>query len=311
MRNSWRYLTARAIEVAIGLVLLIAGGLKAWEPLDFIRQIGDYQIITAPGLIKLTAWVMIIFEIALGTALIVGYRRRLAVPVAALLLLGFLVMLGWAWHTGSTEDCGCFGSWVKRTPAEAFTEDLVMLIVVGFGWSLHRHEERHRSSWRPVIVVLAVLAGLSVTILASNSARQSTDPLQRMKATTGQPNLFAGVEVSDLPLRLDAGPRVVVLLDTGCEHCQASVPELNRLYAELQSRDIPLVALCTNTPAEIAAFTSRFKAGFPLGRISSSNFTKLFERGRPPRLLVARDGELLKIWDGMVPPVAALEPLFK
>lgn len=304
MRESWRYLTSRTIEVVIGLVFLVAGGLKAWEPLDFMRQIGDYEILTAPLLIRIVAWIMIIAEIALGTALIVGYRRRWSVPIAALLLSGFLVTLGWAWYIGSTEDCGCFGSWVRRTPAEAFAEDLVMLATTGLAWWLHRHESGQTSRWRPGIVALAAIVGLSVTAFASNSARQSEDPLQRMKASVRQPDLFAGIEVEGLPVTVNEGRRVVALIDTGCEHCQASVPELNRLHGELETLDIPLVALCSNSPDEIGKFIDKFKASFPLGHVSSDNFRKLFERGKPPRLLVVNDGGLLKIWDGVVPQLS-------
>ncbi|MFN6202530.1 MAG: MauE/DoxX family redox-associated membrane protein [Acidobacteriota bacterium] len=310
MSKNWRFLTARLIETIIGLVFLIAGGLKAWEPLDFVRQIGDYQILTAPLLIKLVAWVMIVVEIALGTALIIGYRRRWAVPFAAILLCAFLGLLGWAWFTGSTADCGCFGSWVKRTPAEAFAEDLAMLMVTGLAWGLHRLETDSLAPWRAATVALSIFIGLSVTVYASNSPRQSDDPLQRLNASANQPRVLGGLVVQDLSLRVDEGRRVVALIDTGCEHCQASVPELNRLHRELQSRQIPLVVLCSNSSAEVVNFREKFKAEFPMGRISYNDFRQLFERGQPPRLLLVAEGGLLKIFDGVVPPTNEVEAIF-
>ena len=309
MQSKWRARTARIIEIIIGLVFLIAGGLKAYEPLDFIRQIGDYQLLTAPGLIKLVAWSMIAVEIALGTALIVGYRRRVSVPLAALVLGGFLVTLGWAWHVGETEDCGCFGSWVKRTPAEAFMEDVFMLGAICLAWWLHRHEEVGVSRWRPATVLLSALIGLSVTAMASNSARQSDDPMQRMKAQATLPNLFANVNVEGVPIDVTAGTRVIALIDTGCSHCQASVPELNRLSEELKQTNTPLVALCSNRPEEVEVFVAKYKAEFPMGRVSYDDFTRLFERGKPPRLLLIRDGALLRIWAGVVPPLGEVQPL--
>ncbi|MFM8392325.1 MAG: MauE/DoxX family redox-associated membrane protein [Acidobacteriota bacterium] len=311
MRENWRFLTARMIEVVIGLVFLIAGALKAWEPLDFMRQIGDYQILTASLPIKLVAWVMIVVEIALGTALLIGYRRRWTLPLAAVLLFGFLITLGWAWYSGSTADCGCFGSWVKRTPAEAFAEDLAMLFATALAWWLQRPETAPLSRWRAATVLLSILTGLSVTVYASNSARQSEDPLQRMRAATSQPNLFAGVVVEDLSLRIDEGERVVALIDTGCEHCQASVPELNRLHRELAALQIPLITLCSNSPDDITKFRDKFNAEFPMGRISYDNFRHLFERGKPPRLLVVEGGGLRKIFDGVVPPTNEIEAIFK
>lgn len=307
MNDRWRFITARTIEILIGAVFLAAGGLKAWEPIDFVRQIGDYQILTNLMVVKLTAWLLIVIEISLGTALIVGYQRRWSVPVASLMLLTFLVTLGWAWYNGSTANCGCFGSWIERTPAEAFTEDLVMLIATGFAWWLHRLESTPLARWKPVTVAASTLLAITLTTYAGNSARQSDDPIERMRAASTAPRLLAGLKVEGLHDSLDQGQRIVVLLDTGCEHCQASVPELNRLNGQLQTLNLPLVALCSNQPDEIAGFVSRFGAEFPLGKISSDDFRRLFERGRPPRLLLFKDGELLRVWDGVVPPLTEVQ----
>ena len=72
----WRHLVARGLEILIGGILLLAGLLKAWEPLGFVTQITEYKIITAPGVVKALAWTMIAIECGIGTALIVGFRRR-------------------------------------------------------------------------------------------------------------------------------------------------------------------------------------------------------------------------------------------
>ncbi len=302
MRTGWQDLITRGIEILIGLVFLTAGGLKAYEPLDFIRQIGDYGIVTQPQLVRLIAWVMILVEVGLGTAMVVGFRRRISVPLAMLMLIGFIVMLGWAWQSGATEDCGCFGSWVKRTPAEAFTEDLLMLGATSLAWWLRRHHiEVETGRWRAAAVALSLLIGISVTTFASNSARQSSDPIERMKAQASPPNILEGVTVEGIDSDLRTGTRVLALIDTGCNHCQESVPELNRLAGELRPREIPLVALCSNKADEVALFIDKFNASFPLGRITPEQFTRLFERGKPPRLLLIHDGLLRRIWDGTVP----------
>ena len=39
--ENYRGLSARIIEIIIGAILLLAGLLKAYQPLDFIQQIGD------------------------------------------------------------------------------------------------------------------------------------------------------------------------------------------------------------------------------------------------------------------------------
>lgn len=298
--TDWRLIIARILETIIGVILLLAGLLKAWAPMDFNQQISDYKIITHPALVTVIAWVMIVVECALGTALIVGYKRRIAVPAAIVLVLLFLAAVGWAWVTGATEDCGCFGSWVKRTPAEAFLEDAGMLIAIVGAWLLSRHQPLRFARWRLVAVMASILIGISVTALASNSARQSADPIVRLQAQSSGKRQFAGLAVSGLDFDLQRGKYLVMLMDTGCTHCQQSIPEVNRLVS-LSSSGFRIVALCSNSDKEIDWFKGKFKAEFPIGRVSYDDFMRLFERGKTPRLMLIQDASVLKIWDGVVP----------
>jgi len=304
----WRVWSARLIEVVIGVVLLAAGLVKAYQPLDFIQQITDYRIVTAPTPVKIIAWLMIAVECALGAALVAGYQRRIVLPATLILFLMFLAALGWAWHTGATTDCGCFGSWVKRTPAQAFLEDLLLLSAVVAAWILGRPEPAKHRPWRLGAVAIAVITGLAITALASHSQRQSSDPVLRLQAQAPQQSPFKTVAVSDLPQDVRQGYYLVALIDTGCEHCQASVPELNQLSSHHESLP-PLAALCSNEAAEVVKFHEKFSTQFPIGRISHDDFLRLFERGKPPRIFLLRNGAVIKIWDGMVPPETEIKSL--
>lgn len=299
---------ARGLESLIGAVLLLAGFLKAYEPNTFIQQIGEYEILTNLALIKTLAWTLIAVECALGAALIVGLRRRWAVPAATGLLVMFIGAVGWAWATGATENCGCFGSWAKRTPAQAMTEDVLMLAAIVGAWFLYRAEPARFRRFRLVTVVAVLLAGVTLTVIASNSVRQSVDPLARLQAQSRQPSPFAGLAVEGLPLKLEEETRLIALIDTGCTHCQASVPALNQVATQ-PDKFPPLVALCSNSAQEVEGFQQKFDAKFPLGRISYQDFTRLFERGKPPRIFLLRTGAVLKIWDGQIPNEAEITTL--
>lgn len=305
---NWRIAIARLFEFVIGAILLLAGSLKAYEPNSFIQQIGEYEILTNPALIKALAWTLIAVECALGAALIVGLRRRWAVPAAAALLLMFIGAVGWAWVTGATENCGCFGSWAKRTPALAMTEDVLMLAAIISAWLLYRDEPARFRRFRLGEVAAALLAGVVMTVIASNSVRQSADPLARLQAQTRQPSPFDNLAVEGLPLKLEEGSRLVALIDTGCAHCQASVPALNQVATQ-SDKFPPLVALCTNSAQEIESFQQKFDAKFPVGRISYQDFTRLFERGKPPRVFLLRQSAVVKIWDGQIPNEAEVAAL--
>lgn len=303
-----RTYSARGLEILIGAVLLLAGLLKAYEPNTFIQQIGEYEILKNPALIKTLAWTLIAVECVLGTGLIVGLRRRWAISAATVLLLIFIGAVGWAWATGATENCGCFGSWAKRTPAQAMTEDVLMLAAIVGAWLLYRGEPARFRRLRLGAVAAALLAGVTMTVIASNSERQSADPLARLQSQTRQPSPFAGLSVEGLLLKLEEGNRLVALIDTGCPHCQASVPALNQVAAQADEFP-PLVALCSNSVQEVEGFQQKFDAKFPLGRISYQDFTRLFERGKPPRIFLLRHNAVLKIWDGQIPNEAEITAL--
>ncbi len=302
----WRHLVARGLEALIGGILLLAGLLKAWEPLGFVQQITEYKIITAPGVVKALAWLMIAIECGLGMALIVGFRRRITVPLAGVLFVFFLSTIGWAWVSGATEDCGCFGSWVKRTPAQAFVEDLLMLAALGVAWFLHRREAGNYHRLRLGLVSTAVLVGLAVTGWSSQSARQSSDPVVRLQAQAQSP--FSNLTVALVPVDLSKGTHLVILLDTGCSHCQASVPGFNQLMVQSQNAP-PLTALCSNFEEEVKMFRKTYQPGFPLGIVARPDFMKLLDGGGTPRTVLVKDGFILHVWDGDVPTVAQLEQL--
>lgn len=308
--EGYRGLGARAIEIVIGAILLLAGILKAWQPLDFIQQIADYKIVSAPLPIKIAAWAMIAVECGLGMALIAGYRRKWTLPATAALLVAFLVLLGWAWHTGATEDCGCFGSWLKRTPAEAFAEDFVMLLAIGSAWYLSRHEPVRFRSARIALVNAAVVASLALTGMSSTSERQSSDPTVRLKSQGGGVNIIQGVDIQGIAENTAAGWKTLVLMDTGCTHCQQSVPALNDLGSTISGYS-PLIALCSNSEAEVEMFRNKYGSRFPIGRVKYDDFMRLFERGKTPRIILLYDGSPVKIWDGAVPAREEIDSILK
>jgi hypothetical protein len=157
-------------------------------------------------------------------------------------------------------------------------------------------------------VAVAILLGITLTGFASRSSRQSSDPLVRLQAQNQQQSPFAKLNIEGAALDVMKGPRLISLIDTGCTHCRESVPALNQLAAQ-SSGFAPLLALCSNKPEEVAAFKEQFKAGLPIGRISYQDFTRLFERGKPPRILLVQTGAITKIWDGVVPAADEVKAL--
>src|SRR4051812_41007920 len=117
----------------LGCVLLFAVWAKMIDPGAFATQIqteGLDFLIPAQGV----ALIALALEAGLGLALLLGVRRKWVLIPATLLVAFFVSLTGRAWWLAAHglrdagESCGCFGNLVQRTPAQAFWQDLALLV---------------------------------------------------------------------------------------------------------------------------------------------------------------------------------------
>jgi len=106
-----------ALRLALGLVLLAAGVLKAHDgPTLTAISIADYRILPA-GLVAPFAIGLPYVEILLGGYLIAGLFTRTAAWVASFQFVVFAVAVGSLVVRHIHADCGCFGSGVSTPPS--------------------------------------------------------------------------------------------------------------------------------------------------------------------------------------------------
>ncbi|MBA3387658.1 MAG: DoxX family protein [Chthoniobacterales bacterium] len=106
----------------IGLVFIYAGVLKAWDPIEFTRDIQNFHILPWPLGVRL-AFYLPWLEVLCGLALLTGYLRGGAVAILTLLTIVFIGATIAAKVRGIDLACGCFGSATKNLP---FTWHLVI-----------------------------------------------------------------------------------------------------------------------------------------------------------------------------------------
>ncbi|OPY72505.1 MAG: Methylamine utilization protein MauE [Syntrophorhabdus sp. PtaU1.Bin002] len=131
--SRWPYLFVRIVLAAI---FIYAGSLKLVDPKAFARIISHYGLLPEP-LLPVVAIGLPIAEVFAGVALIFNLRPGLY-GVSVLVLL-FVVVLGYGVLTEMDIDCGCFGPEElagRRGLARAFYRDLALLgAVVFLHWS--------------------------------------------------------------------------------------------------------------------------------------------------------------------------------
>ena len=150
-------------RIGLGLVFLFAGATKMLDPAEFGRQVAAYGIV-GEGLAALASPLLIAFETTLGIALLVGFRLRLSVLTASVLLVFFIAIEAYGISIGRTEACGCFGAYAPRTPGEVIVEDLIFLLLGAVSWfTLHAWQPR-RARVAAGAVIATSIASLALAI---------------------------------------------------------------------------------------------------------------------------------------------------
>ena len=144
--------------ILLGAVFLFAAYAKAIDPVAFGEQIVA-EGLSPVSLSFAAALVALALELGLGSALLLGVRRLWVLLPTAALVVFFLFLTGRSWWNaahglGEATHCGCFGNLVDRTPAEAFWQDLILMVPALVLCFLGR-DDGVKLPWRRLAVVAA------------------------------------------------------------------------------------------------------------------------------------------------------------
>lgn len=126
-------------RVFVGCLFIFSGFIKANDTLGFSYKLVEYFEIFAKNIhffeyfIPITtplAIFLVVFEIALGFALLMGARTKLTLWLLFLLIVFFTFLTFYSAYFDKVRECGCFGDFWHLTPWQSFTKDLVLLVSV-------------------------------------------------------------------------------------------------------------------------------------------------------------------------------------
>jgi uncharacterized membrane protein YphA (DoxX/SURF4 family) len=290
----------------LGCVLLFAVWAKMIDPGAFVTQIqteGLDFLIPARGV----ALIALALEAGLGLALLLGVRRKWVLIPATLLVAFFLSLTGRAWWLAAHglrdagESCGCFGNLVQRTPAQAFWQDLALLVpALLLAWV---GRERRPPLFPPVRTAAAVLGALAAVIFAWKAPELPLDDL----ATRLRPGIQVGgvcvgegaqrVCLDSLIPELRQGENLVVMAKLDDDGLTKAVDALNA-YAGAAGH--PALWLLTSSTAEQQrAFFWKWGPRFQIREAPPELLRPLYRR--LPRSFTVRDGRVTRTFAGLPP----------
>src|SRR5690554_3953077 len=96
------------VRLAMAGILVAAAIPKIQDIPQSIRAVRAYQLLPE-ALVPFVGTMLPFVELALAVVLLIGAFTRTASVVWLLMMAAFLTGVIWAWATGLTIDCGCFG----------------------------------------------------------------------------------------------------------------------------------------------------------------------------------------------------------
>lgn len=164
------------IRWAVGALFVFSGLIKINDPVGTAIKLEEYFEVFSndiaaffhgfiPYALPLAVFLCVL-EIALGIALLVGYKMRLTLNLLLALIIFFTFLTFYSAYFNKVTDCGCFGDAVKLTPWQSFTKDVILLLLIV--WLLLQRQARDNSASLPqtVAVLAAVLISFGVAYYA-------------------------------------------------------------------------------------------------------------------------------------------------
>ena len=123
-------------RLTLGIVLLLAGYLKAIHPQKSAMAVRAYELLPV-SIANFFGYILPWFEIGVGALLILGVAVRISAILGGFTMLIFIVAISQAWARGLSIDCGCFGGGGAVDPdqtkyLEEILRDFGLLLIAFF-----------------------------------------------------------------------------------------------------------------------------------------------------------------------------------
>ena len=190
----------------VGVWFVFSGVVKAIDPAGTAIKMEEYfEIFETTKYVSVLSFLwkfmaeqalavsifMIILEIYLGIALILGTWKKLTVWLLVLLIIFFTLLTGFSAKTGKVTDCGCFGDFIKLEPIQSFYKDIfltVLIFVILFG-------QKHIKEIFAGIVNKILLAALTIAAIAFTYRNIYYEPIKDFRPYTVGTSIPEGLKL--------------------------------------------------------------------------------------------------------------------
>ncbi|MBR4851483.1 MAG: DoxX family membrane protein [Tidjanibacter sp.] len=157
---------ALLLRIAVGVVFVFSGVVKAADPYGTVLKIGEY--LHALGIEWLgplsgaMCVALVSVEVALGVALVVGAWPRVVLPVVVAFNLFYTALTLWLAVGNPIGDCGCFGDVVVLTNWQTFWKNVALLGGSAVSWAVLGRG--NGTKWGNVCAIVAFMATVAFAL---------------------------------------------------------------------------------------------------------------------------------------------------
>ncbi|MCS7078131.1 MAG: DoxX family protein [Bacteroidia bacterium] len=272
-----------------GIWFIISGFVKVVDPVAFSRKLDEYfhKVFHLPFLDAYSvglAMFISVLEIAVGAAMVVGFRMKITAWVALLMMLYFTFLTGYSAITGAVKSCGCFGEAIKFTPKQSFIKDLVIMVFIG--WIFKQRKEILPYLKNDIWVNFTVVIFTIVSGWISIYAYRNLPLIEFHEYKNGNPFPVTGIEKD-----ISKGNYLIVILDV-----KKPIPQWNSLekLALYEKANYTIIGLSGEVKADIKFFNEVRKPHFPIYS-TDKDLLKTMIRSFPSCVLV-KNNIIIKKW---------------
>lgn len=270
-------------------------------------------------------------EFALGFLLLFPFNlKKWVIPSIILMLSVFCIHLTIEIITkGNEGNCGCFGSLLPMTPAQALIKNVLSIgLLVVLVWKLDEVLPK-KSNYLAMsnIVTACILAMFMIVPLFKKStevvnAPQMDQSVDQLKVTVKPDSIATAIaidttDVKEKPIgpkqkksgfakyyaNIDQGKKLLCFFAPSCEHCQATAKELTEMrkgnpeFPELQ------ILFMDEAPEEIPNFFKFAGASYPYKVIEIIEFwNAIGNEKNVPGVCYLWNGNVMKFYEGTEGP---------
>ncbi|MHC5353868.1 BT_3928 family protein [Myroides sp. LJL115] len=156
---------AKLSQFFVGILFIISGLIKLNDPVGFSFKLEEYfsaGVLDLPSLYPYAldiALIVVIAEVLLGVALLIGFMRKLTLWLLLAMIVFFSFLTFYSAYFNKVTDCGCFGDAISLTPWQSFTKDIVLLILILFVFFNEKVVSKLFTAKKRFLIMLVSLLG--------------------------------------------------------------------------------------------------------------------------------------------------------